>query len=335
MKINRMANEKLAPEWIFSSSNKLANLDLITEEDMKNFESFPSKLMDKDIVNQRDRIEQCANASSVYHCNSKWDKKTISALKEYAIVCGMKDDKFKMVDPQQITDIRTVQADSNKSVAKEIRKAELCVKASKSASEAVELIMEDPFKLDKIAEIEKPKANWQNVEGQRSLSEKPSMMTGAIKTVRGGEDYNANSNLNPAIGQNSITNPNAIENFVKSEVEDTGARLKRENQEKEAQKQTNHKAWEQEKVAAMKGSQIIPRGNVFPTEVMNAQPGIYTQIDPKDLPERTMGESLAGMNADRKKSIRGESKKHEFVPSRSAVRGISDTFADELLKQLK
>jgi hypothetical protein len=95
----------------------------------------------------------------------------------------------------------------------------------------------------------------------------------------------------------------------------------------------------------MEGNDIIPKGNVFPTEVMNAQPGlnnsssqmgIYSDFDPAELPEKTKGEMLAEANEERRKSIQGEAKDKEWSSDgKSAARGISDTFGDELKKHLK
>ena len=48
------------------------------------------------------------------------------------------------------------------------------------------------------------------------------------------------------------------------------------------------------------------------------------------------GEKIKDANVERKIAIRGEEKqKHEFMPSKSPSRGISDDFAVELEKYLK
>ena len=76
---------------------------------------------------------------------------------------------------------------------------------------------------------------------------------------------------------------------------------------------------------------------VFPTESLNAQPGIKGEVfDYSKLPEKTAGELLKEQNEDRRKQIRGESKpKHEFNIAKNSTRSISDDFSGELKKFLK
>lgn len=336
MKINRMAEEKLAPSWVFDSPDKMEGLDLITSEEIASLENIPSSLSNIDLVTQRDKIETCAARGSAYYCNANWGEKVQSDLKEYATVCGLGKSLFKVVAPEQVESAKSIQAEADATVSKEIRKAELRVQASVSNAEAVELVMEDPFHLDEIAAKSELNTAWTGrVQPQQELDDRPSMMSGAIKGLRGGENYYENSDINLAANQNSITDPGAIQTLAESEAEDTGARLKREQEDKAAQKIADHKTWEQDKVDFMapKGDEeVLPHGSVFPTEVMNAQPGIYTEVE---RPEKTMGEKLAEMNEDRRKEIQGEDQDdHEFKPSKASSFGVSDTFADELKKQL-
>jgi hypothetical protein len=332
MKISRMANEKLAPEWVFNNSEHLEDLSLILEKDLDNFDAKSERLTEDDIVLERERVETCASGDSVYFCSSAWGKEATNSLKEYAIVCGLKEDRFKVVEPQQVEDLKITMAAANRPIELEIKKAEFDMKEEKNGVEAIGLFVKDPFKLD-IKEAEAAE-DWQAVRGQKILG-KPAMdfIGGGVKSIAGGEDYFTNSNINPAANQNSITNPGAIQALAESEKEDTGARLKRENEEKVAQREVEHKAWQQEKVAAMPELEIIPKGKVFPTEAMNAQPGIFHAIE---MPEKTLGERVAEKNQDHRREIQGADKEvYEFMPSKASTRSISDTFADELTKHLK
>ena len=112
---------------------------------------------------------------------------------------------------------------------------------------------------------------------------------------------------------------------------------KRQNEEKAAGRETHHKEWEQEKIDAMEKSEIIPKGNVFPTEAMNAQPGIRGDVfDFDNIPEKTAGEQISDRNEEHRKEIQGNDKEeHEFTMKSATVRGISDTFSSELEKALK
>ena len=91
---------------------------------------------------------------------------------------------------------------------------------------------------------------------------------------------------------------------------------------------------------------IISKGKVFPTESLNAQGGmgesktrfgIYSDVDPKNLPEKTAGELISENNKVRKEKItRNEAEKDNWQHARKAqVRSISDDFSDSLKKYLK
>jgi len=331
MKINRMAQEKSAPSWAFENVDELASSDFssqyISQEEIERIQSLPSDdLDDGQIIEQREEIEKCANSKSVYHYRSSWTDKVKSSLREYACVCGLEDSKFKPVD-QRLIEAKI----SQETVIPEIKK-----KAS---------IGDDPFHIDTKGDMSHMDAsNWEDIHKQSNLDSKPTL-SGGIVPVRGGEDYYANSDPNTARGQNSITDPNAIGVFAESEDEDTGARLRRENEERSNSRESKHKAWQEEKVSAMEGSDILPKGSVFATEVMNAQSGIgsdnihmgvYSDMDLMDRPEKTDGERLSEVNEERRQEIQGAPKDdHEFHPEQNPVRGISDTFAEALKKHIK
>lgn len=336
MKINRMADEKLVPQWVIGHKSAADVPSHLSEKEFERISSMPVELTEDGMVEERDQIEACASNGSIYHISSNWSAGTKSALKEYASVCGMDPSHLKEVNPDAIIqDVGIIQSDINNSRA--IKLAENMVAEQKT------LVLSDPFKLD----IEKGSIkddSWQSVKGQAKLDDKPSLMTGAVKPVRGGEDYFANSETKTARGQNSIGNADAIKTLAESTEEDTGARLRRENKEREEQKVQRHQTWEKEKVDAMSGSAILPRGKVFPTECMNAQPGlstpssqmgVYAKFDPKDIPEKTAGESIKEANEQNRKSIQRDVPKEEWQEVRSSSTGtISDAFAAALKKNL-
>jgi len=326
-----MADEQIAPSWAFEDVDKLAASEFIngyiTQEEIERVQSLPiDNLTEAQIVEQRDVIEKCAESQSLYHYNSEWPENIQSTLREYATVCGLEDSKFKSVHPEYIESIKVI------------------ANGEQEMKEKGKMTM-DAFKLDEAGDMSyMDKSNWEDIHKQNNLEARPSM-EGSVIPLRGGEDYYANSDPQTARGQNSITDPNAIETFAESEQEDTGVRLKRENEERANSREAKHQAWEQEKVDAMEGSEIIPKGSVFATEVMNAQPGlsndrlemgVYSDFDLKDMPDRTDGERLAELNEERRQEIQGAPKdKHDFDIKPQSARGISDTFAEQLKKHLK
>lgn len=322
MKINRMTDEKSAPEWVFDNKTASEYLDKKTlkANEVDAILNMSCNISDDEVVIEKDKLEKCASSKSVYYYNAQWPLNVKNELKEYASVVGMNMDNFKSANPNDFIEKITVVAnDSDKMV--------------KTAST---MVLSDPFKIDeRIANVYE-KSKWQpEVKNASKLADRP-IMSGIVP-VRGGEDYFANSESKVAKGQNSITDPKAIEKLADSTEEDTGSRLRRENEEKEASKKTKHQDWEKEKIEAMTGKEILPNRYIFPTECLNAQPGIKGEVfDYSKLPERTAGEQLKGINEERKKQIRGEEKgKHEFAVSKNPSRSISDDFGSELEKHLK
>ena len=328
MKISRMASEKQVPDWAFGLKDNDVEQDFIDNVyiNEKDISRMANCSFDDDrIVIERNIIEKRFASGQPYFYNKEWSDEVKSMLKEYALACNMSMDKFKAVAS------KTIEASSSSMV----KTAQTEVKEN--------IFVMDPFKLD--IEEKDIKGDWEKISGAEKLTDKPSMMSGAIKGVRGGENYNTNSDINPAINQNSISNPNAIEQLADSEIEDNGVRLARERKERELAKQAKIREWEQGKMDAMENSDILPKGKVFPTEVMNAQPGlntpssqmgVYAKFDEGSIPEKTQGELIAEANEARRKAIQGEDKpKSEFVMSKASVRSISDSFSESLKKNLK
>jgi hypothetical protein len=267
---------------------------------------------------EKDKIEKCASSKSTYYYNMGWSNNVKSELKEYASVCGMDMAQFKAIAPKEMLS-KTTTASST-----------LMVKTASA------LVLNDAFKIDEKIAGTHEKVKWTpECKNASKLADKPSMS--GIVPVRGGEDYLANSESRLAKNQNSITDPTAIDRLANGAEEDTGTRLRRENVEREESKKTKHADWQKDKIEAMVGKEILPNRYVFPTECLNAQPGIKGEVfDYSKLPEKTPGELLKEQNVDRKKAIRGEEKaKHEFTASKSPSRSISDDFSSELAKYVR
>jgi len=362
MKINRMAEEKTAPSWLFEGSNapEFSDSDYIINEEFSRIQLMPDRLSEDDLVSERETIEACAVKGSLYHYSSNWETTTKSALKEYALVCGMDMSKFRAIDPVTVVEancgschqlpdydsffqtkvqeklkekgvnsLDDLSEGEQKGFFKEVDK-------SWKGKDEVTAMLNDPFKIDEKADMSHmEKANWEDSKKQGNMDLRPSMKGGIIP-LRGGEDYNKSPETRTAQGQNSIGNADAIKDLIENEQEDTGARLRRENEERR-NTDAKHQEWEQDQVDKIGDVSIVPKGNVFQTESMNAQPGIKGD-DPFGLdaiPEKTQGEKIAEVNEDRRKTIQGENKEDfEFSSNKAPVRRISDLFGEELKKHL-
>jgi hypothetical protein len=343
MKISRMSEKSSVPQWAIEGSDLAAieqNEQLLQTSVDRINATEASKVSEIDIVDECDYIEKCASSNQTYFYNTTWKGNHQDHLREYASVCGLQRDKVVGVDPTTLVQ-KQVEASTDQMVrTASVQEVEL----KDSLSDA----LGDPFHIDEHSDTSHmDKANWEHIARQSDMPEfsTTAAMKGAILPLRGGEDYNKANSPSLPKNQNSILDPKALDKLYASQDEDTGQRLRREREEREAAMAEGHKAWEQSHVEAMTSTDDIniPQGVVFPTEVMNAQPGltgdmgVYGKFDPDSIPEKTAGESLAEQNETRKAGIqRGEETDRSWDELKAApTRMISDSFTDELKKFMK
>jgi hypothetical protein len=324
MNILRVADEKSIP-WFMTEEQKPSTPIEEVEEI-----NVAEEVDDLVLAQECDRIESCSSNGKLYHYNSSWDEGTICHLREYAIACGMDLSKFRGFNPADI---------AKESDSDEIVKL-ASVEQLSDKDQTLKDLWEDPFHIEENSDMSHMEpANWEQVKKQETL-DVPSLITGNVISIGGGENYFKNSDVNPAPNQNSITNPNAIKQLAESETLDNGERLKQEAKAKEEQKKANHSAWQQDKVSEMSGVDIIPKGTVFPTEMLNANTGLAHQPvqggvmsgEHISLPDLTEGEKIAMQNAERKASIQRPKEQDDWQkPCKQSSRQISEGFVDALV----
>lgn len=340
MKIFRVAEEKVAPTWAFGDES----LDKYQEQEAINLERLnitpPQEVSEITLLTECQQIEHCASSGKTYHYNSAWTPSHVSHLKEYALACGMDPSKFKGVNPNAVIQ-------EQEEITREASNFRN-IKMAAVDNGPIKIDLGDPFHLEERSDTSHMEpSKWEYNKRQSNMADAPVMMSGNIIPIRGGEDYLANTYTNAnAKNQNSIANPDAIKNLFESETEDTGTRLKRELAEKETAKKQAHMKWQEEIVEAMEHKEIVPKGVVFPTESMNAQPGlngpssgmgVYSKFDPDSIPEKTAGEMIKEQNEAERIRInpRVEKEEPKFEMSHQSSRSISDTFAEQLKKFVK
>lgn len=371
MIISRVADEKKAPQWM--------NTDNLIPSHEKHIETLSpscSTNHEYNVDEECDKIEACASSNNTYACNANWPDSTINHLREWAIACGMPRNHFKIVTAQEQQDeifelynTLTEQVEAEQTMSAEEatqRNAELrnnhepqrwvrkdqvtesetqsITKTAQTQTEEVNPLQQaigDPFHIEERSDTSHMEPdNWASIKPEQKLNDQPAILNNSIRAIRGGENYNKNRVAGIAQGQNSIASPDAIENLSKSDSRTAGEQLQLDNAERKKQRDAEYGKWEDEKIATMSENKIIPKGNVFPTQVMNAQTGLDhtpSKLKPKSsVPEYTEGEKLAEANEQRRKSIQRESKSDNSwqKPRRANVRSISDTFAEELKKNL-
>ena len=334
MLINRMSEEKKAPQWFHETSQVE-----IPDQEFTRIASINS-INDNNAITEFEKIDSCATNKTPYFYNTKWASSCVNQLKEYAIVNNLPLDSFIGVDASAY-EIKTTKTASSSSMVKTASANE-----NTSLVDSLKNALGDPFHITERTEsTHMDKVDWQKTSGQSVLKQQP-QMNGGIVPLAGGEDYNTNSNIKVAPGQNSISDPDAIGKLINNTAQDNGARLKAEKVEKEQAKIAEKKNWEDNKLKEMEHNKMLPKGKVFPTESMVAQSGlnspssqrgVYAKFDPADIPDKTKGEQIAENNEARKKSIQREIVKEDGwqKPQTQSARGISDIFSSELAKLLK
>jgi len=228
MKISRISEEKKAPEWVFAQKDEIEKslkdvTSFVRDEDMKRLSSLPVSLDEDGLVNEREEIEKCASEGRSYFYASSWSEKDKKALKEYASIYDASERMIE-IDADQLEELkssRVVEAQSavggdeayrqffmdqlrnrldssgkqNLDELEEEQKRTLFEEIDKEwlAKDEVVAMLNDPFKLDSVGDdSHMKKANWEDIKKQLTISDKPSMEEGAVRPLRGGEDYNTN-----------------------------------------------------------------------------------------------------------------------------------------------
>lgn len=341
--MNVISHNSNYPDWIDNFYKKLSKeasksgkvsdtLDLSQLKDVRLNIKSASSVNEVDIVKECNYIDKISQKTgSRYYINKTWPTEVKAHLVEYACSCGMKCENCIELDPEIVVEA------SKK--AKMVRTASTNV-----ATEKEEAIEWDGFGFDEIhrqaANKHMEKSDWEKVEPQQVLGDKPSLLSGSIVPIRGGEVYEKTQIVGVQDGQNSIVDPDALERLANSEKEDVRTKIRKAKEARMQDKQAQ-KDREIERLAReLKKYNLDKKTSVFATEVMNANPGLNTpdsqigvfrDYDVSELPKKTKGEMLRDKNKERSASIKREQKADTWEkPSRPTKAEISDLFGESL-----
>ena len=325
------------PEWLNSivkeeesASSKSSSINITKASEVK------EEVIDK----ERNRIDVFASTGEKYIINSEWKQEHKSHLKEYAQVMGVMTEEKK---PKDI-----IASSKKMTKTSQTKELEFDVPKSKIHSEEhMSFVSElrnhfDPFGINEEMNKEEPQPDeWEKVTAAQKLNYKP-LMDSKIVPIRGGEKTNIESKLSLAENQNSIDNPNQIKELISSKSLDGGERIKKSLAEKEEQKKTNHKEWEQNILDSMPDRKLMPNKNVFMTEALNAQEGLnnnmttFEGMSEEELPELTAGEQIKTQNEQKLAQIQRPKEKDDWeTMSKEATYSYDDMFLNSLEQKLK
>jgi len=302
-------------------------------------EPFPKDLDEETLVAEMDLVEKCASEGRPYFYRSDWPEDEVSQLREFACACGTRVEADEM--PEEVP-----AAPAEEPMPKVASTSAKVMPVADMGS-----IVGDPFHLaDLTPETRTPKerqearkaeriAEWQKVSPEQKTQHPDVMMTAnSIITIPGGDNPMVSRAVGVGRGENSIASPDAIGELAKTE--DSGERLHAAVRQHRTERKAEKKLWEKEMVEKAKvvGPGALPRGSVFMTESMNAQPGLRGEVFPtkEDVPDRTAGEMLKQKTKEHRASIsRPAGDKNAWQAVQGASRHeISDVFAQELKKRL-
>lgn len=327
MKISKLSDEKLVPQWCISKN--LSNLEAIDEKRLEKISKNVNS--ENEITEECELIEKCASNKQTYYYNSNWDNKVISQLREFSKLFNMNDDNFvKITLTSSVTNKNMIKTASTD-------------KKEPTIEEKLKNVWSDPFRIEEKSNTDyMKKANWEQVTKQSTMKESPSMNSGAVNSLKGGEDYNKNQNHTVARGQNSILNPNAIKEYAEDKTIDNRQKILDSKIARENAKKQDKIDREEKVIKSMDKNNIIPKGKIFHTDNAQmatnlnshqAKSGVYINCDPESIPNQTQGEKIASNKKEEDNKRKTENVKWERVNSESSSH-ISDSFADSLKNAL-
>ncbi len=332
MKIDKVSDEKNAPNWIFEKESAKKTMS-VSNDILESVRKFASNINDEELSLECDKIEIAASKGEKYYYSSSIPSSVKTAILEYAYVCGM--DKSNMVEIVD-NDVSVLSDDHSK-----------LVKTASVQNMDNKLVLNDPFHLNELLDSkDESQDDWQEVKAQSKLKDSPSILTNSVKPIRGGEDYNKSNCPSFGTSQNTISNPDQIKNTLESECVDNGVRIRAEKEAIRKQRDAENTEKLNAIAKEISSDKLMDnmRKKVFPTESLNAQSGlnssrnemgVYSEKDLMDMPEKTLGEKLSEKNDERRASIqRPKKEKVDLNVKSSFASTISDSFLDSLKTKL-
>jgi len=287
-KIFTISNEQSAPDWFINQPQKFAG----TQADADRIASLPEELSESAFDQEVDLIEKCASTNSPYFYNANWDANTTERLQEFASAYNVKAIASKPSDP-------LVQEAKSQVVVKTA--SAQVIKPSQS------LTISDPFHLDSKGNMDHmAKAEWQSPTHEaKAISPSIFMNSGAVLRMSGSEDTRIHSHMKSTPGQNSVTNPKALEELSKQV--DTGVRLRQEANERSESRKVANREWETSFSQTLKENKLTGTAKIA-HDAGQAGGKAFGSLHLDVIPDKTTGEQLKSQSESRKQEIQREAK---------------------------
>ncbi len=284
-KIFTIANETTTPEWFINQPAKFAG----SQADADRIAGLPAALPEDAFTSELDTIEKCATSQTAYFYNASWDAEVTGRLQEFASAYNVKAIAANPADP-------LVQAAKTQTT-------EVVKTASVATAKIQPIAMTDPFQLESKGNMDHmTKAAWQQPTSEaKVINPNIFMNSGAVIRMSGNEDTRVHSHLKAIPGQNSVTNPNALQDLA--EQVDTGVRLRQEAKDRTEQRQASGKTWETEVAQAGKVAGAAAKSNIIPAAAAPASGKAFGSLHLDEVPAKTTGEQLKSQSDARRSGI--------------------------------
>ena len=330
-------------DWFVKTSSP--TLPSITSEEASRIVSMPPAMNEDLLDAEMTVVEKCASVKRPYFYNRAWDARSVASLREMCLACNC-----TMCETSPDDETAKAKAAKTKEETKTAMSKVSSTLTSASGmvipSSSMKIDLGDTFHLDSVKE-RPAKADWQKNSAAQKL-EKPNTMAGAhsIAKIGGGEDFFLSPHLFTKPGQNSVTNPMAIQALAESKEDSPKQKLVKDKEDKEMESKAEKTAKYKDITAKMKmaDGKNVQLGKVFATESLNAQPGIHNpgttmklmQQGLKAIPDQTAGEKIAGQNKEHVASIQKQASADRSWDAEKAASTftISDSFYDSLKKRM-
>ena len=219
-------------DWFVKTSSP--TLPSITSEEASRIVSMPPAMNEDLLDAEMTVVEKCASVKRPYFYNRAWDARSVASLREMCLACNC-----TMCETSPDDETAKAKAAKTKEETKTAMSKVSSTLTSASGmvipSSSMKIDLGDTFHLDSVKE-RPAKADWQKNSAAQKL-EKPNTMAGShsIAKIGGGEDFFLSPHLFTKPGQNSVTNPMAIQALAESKEDSPKQKLVKDKEDKEIQ----------------------------------------------------------------------------------------------------
>lgn len=321
MMIQRNSDTGKAPDWFLSAG--------VEDGEISAAADARASMTREEVVAAKTQIEQCAERGKRFFVHKDLEPEVRSELSEYAEAVGLPSGDIREISDRQQQSYAAVQALSG--IEQEEERVE-------RPEPVFDIGPKEPTDPSHFAE----KTDWEKPEAASKMARRPDMNSGVVP-IRGADSVETSRIVGNRLGENSMADPDAIRDMVESEAQSSRDRIRSGNEERKADISFDKTNWEAEAIAGMDRVEL-PRSGILRTEAPQSQNHSATsqyensisQDGREDAPDRTMGETIADRNAQKKAEIQRQKEDERAWnnPHSSVPEKVSDLFAEELEKKL-